>query len=86
MKSEDTLLYEVKSVEQQHILMGIGKPKHPLISLQRFADVPQIKSPVRARLISDKKFSQTTKKPFTILFISFSRANTTEKIMSLIWV
>lgn len=60
MKSEKTQLYEIKSIEQQHELMGFGEPKHPLMSLQRFADVPPITIRRRAKIITD--FYQITLK------------------------
>lgn len=60
MKSNGSLLLEIKSVAKQHELMGFGKPKHPLISLQRFSDIPPMESSERTRLITD--FYQITLK------------------------
>ena len=53
MKPNDPLLFEIKSIAQQHEIMGLGKPKHPLISLRRFEDIPQMETFERVKLISD---------------------------------
>jgi AraC family transcriptional activator of pobA len=53
MKSKDTHLLEINSITQLHDLMGVGKPKHPLISLQGFEDMPQQETKERIKLISD---------------------------------
>ena len=60
MESKNIVLADIKSIAQQHEYMGFGKPKHPLISLQRFEDVPQIKIKERVKLIAD--FYQVTLK------------------------
>ncbi|GAB4051175.1 helix-turn-helix domain-containing protein [Spirosoma litoris] len=43
----------LQSVAQQHQLIGIGKPKHPLFSVLRFDDFPKIESENRVKLLSD---------------------------------
>lgn len=43
----------LKSVAQQHQLIGIGKPKHPLFSVLRFDDFPKIENEERVKLLSD---------------------------------
>lgn len=52
MKSKDTLLLEIKSIAKQHELLRVDKPVHPLISLHRFADIPQMEIQERTKLIS----------------------------------
>lgn len=53
MKSKDTHLLVINSITQLHDLIGVGKPKNPLISLQRFEDIPQQETQERIKLISD---------------------------------
>ncbi len=53
MKPKETLLLEITSIAKQHELMGIDKPKHPLISLQRFADIPQMETQERIKFNTD---------------------------------
>jgi AraC-like DNA-binding protein len=41
MKKEEIQTIVVETVAQQHQLIGLGKPKHPLVSLFRFDQVPK---------------------------------------------
>lgn len=43
----------IQSVAQQHQLIGIGKPRHPLFSILRFDDFPLIETENRVKLLSD---------------------------------
>jgi AraC family transcriptional activator of pobA len=58
--SENTLNVHFKSVSDLHDLLRISKPKHPLFSIIRFEDFPEIENDQRARLIAD--FYQITLK------------------------
>lgn len=51
--SDDTLTIHLKTISQQHQLMGIAKPKHPLFSIVRFEDIPPIVNEQRTRFIAD---------------------------------
>jgi len=42
-----------KTVSQMHGAIGIEMPKHPLFSILRFEDLPEVKTGQRTRLISD---------------------------------
>ena len=53
MDHPDYLSVHIKSVAQQHQLIGIGKPKHPLISVLRFDGFPPIRNENRVKLLSD---------------------------------
>ncbi|GET25061.1 AraC family transcriptional regulator [Prolixibacter sp. NT017] len=53
MSKQEFLSLHIKSIEQQHQLLGVAKPKHPLFSLLRFEDYPNRKIEQRTRLISD---------------------------------
>lgn len=53
MSKQEFLSLHIKSIEQQHQLLGVAKPKHPLFSLLRFEDYPDRKIEQRTRLISD---------------------------------
>jgi len=55
-----TLNIHFKSIADFHQITGIAKPKHPLFSILRFEDIPQVKNLQRTRLISD--FYQITLK------------------------
>ena len=57
---ENTTTVYIQSVAQLHQLLQLPKPKHPLISLVRFEDFPDIKIDQRTRLIAD--FYQVTLK------------------------
>jgi AraC family transcriptional regulator, transcriptional activator of pobA len=48
------------TLAQQHQLMSVAKPKHPMFSIIRFEDLPKIKNDQRVKLISD--FYQITLK------------------------
>lgn len=56
----DILTITSKTLAQQHQLMGVAKPKHPMFSIIRFEDVAKIKNDQRVKLISD--FYQITLK------------------------
>ncbi len=58
--SKDTLSIHVKTLSQQHQLLGIAKPKHPQFSVLRFEDFPKIDNEQRIKLLSD--FYQITLK------------------------
>ncbi|TFB32128.1 AraC family transcriptional regulator [Pedobacter alluvionis] len=47
-------------MSQQHDLLGIAKPRHPLFSMIRFEDFPKIKNNQRTKIITD--FYQVTLK------------------------
>lgn len=51
--NNENLTIHFKSITQQHELMRIAKPKHPLFSIIRFEDIPEIENNQRIRLISD---------------------------------
>ncbi len=53
MSKHEFLEVHIRSITQQHQLLGIAKPKHPLISLLRFEDHPGREIKQRTRLISD---------------------------------
>jgi AraC family transcriptional activator of pobA len=53
MNKQDALTVHVQSIGQQHQMLGMGKPRHPLFSLLRFEDFPKIELEQRARLVSD---------------------------------
>src|SRR5215217_7614374 len=57
---ETTTTVHIQSIGQLHQLLQQPKPKHPLVSLMRFADLPEIKIDQRTRLITD--FYQVTLK------------------------
>ncbi len=52
--------FDFNSVSQLHEALGIAKPRHPLFSIIRFEDFPQIKVENKTRLIAD--FYQITLK------------------------
>lgn len=43
----------IKSINEAHEKMDIGKPKHPLFSILRFEDIPEIRVEERTKLIFD---------------------------------
>ena len=53
MDHPDYQSVHIKSVAQQHQLIGMGKPRHPLFSVLRFDDFPPIETENRVRLLSD---------------------------------
>lgn len=56
----ETATVHIQSINQLHQLLQLPKPKHPLVSLIRFEDFPEIKIEQRTRLITD--FYQVTLK------------------------
>jgi AraC family transcriptional activator of pobA len=56
----DNLNIHVKTIADQHQLLDIAKPKHPLFSIIRFEDLPKIEIEERVKLVSD--FYQVTLK------------------------
>jgi AraC family transcriptional activator of pobA len=52
MKKEEMKTVVVETVSQQHQLIGLGKPKHPLVSLFRFDQVPQAVLDRKVKFIS----------------------------------
>jgi AraC family transcriptional regulator, transcriptional activator of pobA len=52
MKKEQHQTVVVETVAQQHQLLGLGKPKHPLVSLFRFEEMPRTVIHQPARFIS----------------------------------
>ncbi|KAA6438416.1 helix-turn-helix transcriptional regulator [Dyadobacter flavalbus] len=57
---ETTATVHIQSISQLHQLLQMPKPRHPLVSLIRFEDFPEIKIEQRTRLITD--FYQVTLK------------------------
>jgi AraC family transcriptional activator of pobA len=53
MSKKDTLNIHIHSIAQQHQLMGLPKPKHPLFSLLRFEDFSKLEVTQRTKLVSD---------------------------------
>lgn len=53
MSKQETFTVRVKSIAKQHQLLGLPKPKHPLISLLRFEYIPKREIYQRTKLISD---------------------------------
>jgi len=58
--SEGMLNIHFKSISELHQVLGIAKSRHPLFSITRFEEIPEIKNDTRTRLISD--FYQITLK------------------------
>jgi len=58
--NNDILNIHFKTLSQQHQLLGITKPKHPLFSILRFEDFPKVDNEQRIKVISD--FYQITLK------------------------
>lgn len=58
--NSDTLTIHFKTMADFHQALGVSKPKHPLFSILRFEDLPQVESVQRTKLISD--FYQITLK------------------------
>lgn len=56
----DSLNINIKTIAEQHQLLNIAKPKHPLFSIIRFEDFPKIEIEERVKLVSD--FYQITLK------------------------
>ncbi len=50
--NEDTFRH-IKTLSQQHQMLGIGSPKHPLLSIVRFEDIPKIENEERVKKLSD---------------------------------
>lgn len=61
MSKQESLTVHIKSITQQHQLLGLAKPKHPLFSLLKFEDYPSREIEQRTRLISDL-YQMTLKK------------------------
>jgi len=59
MKNNSQTIH-LKTIAEQHLILGIAKPKHPLFSIIRFEDLPAITIDERLKLISD--FYQITLK------------------------
>lgn len=57
---DDHQTIHIKTISQQHELLGILKPRHPLFSIIRFEDFPKIENNQRTKIISD--FYQVTLK------------------------
>ncbi|WP_138481980.1 helix-turn-helix domain-containing protein [Dyadobacter bucti] len=57
---ETTTTVHIQSISQLHQLLQLPKPRHPLVSLTRFEDFPEIKIEQRTRLITE--FYQVTLK------------------------
>ncbi|MFA5326882.1 MAG: AraC family transcriptional regulator [Prolixibacteraceae bacterium] len=53
MSKQEILTVHIKSIAQQHQLLGLARPKHPLVSLLKFEDFPGIEVEQRTKLISD---------------------------------
>lgn len=49
----DVLTVHIKTISQQHQLMGVAKPKHPMFSILRFEDVFKMENKQRVKLFSD---------------------------------
>jgi len=58
--SENTVNIHFSSIPALHQLLRIEKPRHPLFSIIRFEDFPEINNDERTRLIAD--FHQITLK------------------------
>ena len=56
----DTLTIHFKAIADFHQVIGLSKPKHPLFSIHRFEDFPEVENTQRTKLISD--FYQITLK------------------------
>jgi len=52
MEKDISTIY-IKTLTQQHKLMGIAPPRHPLFSIMRFEDFPKIVNEERVKKISD---------------------------------
>jgi len=57
---ETTTTVHIQSISQLHQLLQLPKPRHPMVSLIRFEDFPEIKIEQRTRLLTD--FYQVTLK------------------------
>lgn len=57
---ETTKTVHIQSISQLHQLLQLPKPRHPMVSLTRFEDFPEIKIEQRTRLLTD--FYQVTLK------------------------
>ncbi|MCF2446786.1 helix-turn-helix domain-containing protein [Dyadobacter sp. CY345] len=53
MQRDTNQTTRVETIAQNHLLLGIEKPKHPLFSILRFEDLAQISIDVRSRIIFD---------------------------------
>lgn len=53
MAKQELLSIHIKTLSEHHQLSDVAKPKHPLFSLLRFEDFPEIKSEKRVKIISD---------------------------------
>jgi AraC family transcriptional activator of pobA len=60
MKQNETIIIPVKTLVQQHQLVGVAKPKHPLFSILRFEDFTTVENNEWVKLISE--FFQITLK------------------------
>ncbi len=50
--NDDSFIH-IKTLSQQHQLLGIESPKHPLFSIMRFEDIPKIENEERVKKLSD---------------------------------
>lgn len=53
MSKQESLTVHIRSITQHHQLLGLAKPKHPLVSLLQFEDFPAMEVEQRTKLISD---------------------------------
>ncbi|MCL4641985.1 MULTISPECIES: helix-turn-helix domain-containing protein [Olivibacter] len=53
MNKQEVATVNIRSLAQQHQLLGLAKPKHPLFSLLRFEDFPKNEVEQRTKLVSD---------------------------------
>lgn len=60
MSKQDIVTIHIQTLSQQHQLLGVPKPKHPLFSILRFEDFPKIENEHRIKLVSN--FYQITLK------------------------
>ncbi len=49
----DSLTIHLKSISELHEAGGMPKPKHPLFSIQRFEEIPELNHTQHTRLVSD---------------------------------
>lgn len=51
--STETHSIHFETISQMHGMMGIAKPRHPLFSICRFEDLPQVENNQRVKIIAD---------------------------------
>ncbi len=49
----DNDFIHIKTLSQQHKILGIESPKHPLFSIMRFEDIPKMENEQRVKKLSD---------------------------------